>query len=77
MPPFSPPDKSHELFSRGVFTALRLQGSVLADYELGRIIGTGSFGRVHIARHKQSSGTFVIKALSKAACIKDGQVREH
>ncbi len=37
------------------------------------MIGTGTFGRVSVARHKASGTTVVVKSLSKAACIKDGQ----
>lgn len=38
----------------------------MPSFEIGRILGTGSFGRVSFARHK-STGTFVaIKVLSKA-----------
>ncbi|KAJ9512727.1 hypothetical protein QJQ45_019048 [Haematococcus lacustris] len=42
---------------------------------MGRIIGSGSFGRVHIVRHLETDGIFVIKTISKAACIKEGHVR--
>ncbi len=45
------------------------------DFIFGRVIGAGSFGRVHIALHRASGLTFAIKAMSKAACIKAGQVR--
>ncbi|KAL6763554.1 kinase-like domain-containing protein [Haematococcus lacustris] len=42
---------------------------------MGRVIGSGSFGRVHIVRHLATGGIYVIKTISKAACIKEGHVR--
>ncbi|KAJ9523092.1 hypothetical protein QJQ45_023916, partial [Haematococcus lacustris] len=53
--------------------AQRLQPcNCLAHFEMGRVIGSGSFGRVHIVRHLATGGIYVIKTISKAACIKEG-----
>lgn len=46
----------------------------MSDFDLGRVIGTGSFGRVSLARHKASGAIYVIKSISKASCIKEGHV---
>lgn len=46
----------------------------LNDYELGQILGTGSFGRVKIAKCKHTSKYFAIKILKKAKIIKLRQV---
>ncbi|KAJ9522691.1 hypothetical protein QJQ45_019898 [Haematococcus lacustris] len=55
--------------------AQRLQPcNCLADFEMGRVIGSGSFGRVHIVRHLATGGIYVIKTISKAACIKEGHL---
>lgn len=48
--------------------------SGLADFQVGRVIGAGSFGRVSVARHLATGTVCVIKALSKAACIQQGHV---
>lgn len=47
-----------------------------ADFELGRVIGTGSFGRVRLAVHKASGAVCAVKTISKSACVKRGQVRQ-
>ena len=41
---------------------------------MGRIIGSGTFGRVHKAVHVASGRTYALKVISKAACIKEQQV---
>lgn len=46
----------------------------LADFVLGPVIGTGSFGRVSLGRHRATSTVCAIKALSKAHLLKQGQV---
>ena len=46
----------------------------LADFVLGPVIGTGSFGRVSLGRHRASGTVCAIKALSKAHLLKQGQV---
>jgi len=44
------------------------------DFELGPILGTGSFGRVPIARHLSSGKVVAIKMLSKAQILRTKQV---
>ena len=46
----------------------------LSDYELGQTLGTGSFGRVKIAKGKSSGKYCAIKILKKAEIIKLKQV---
>lgn len=43
--------------------------------QVGRVLGTGSFGRVSLARHRASGQVCAIKALSKAHIVKNQQVR--
>lgn len=47
----------------------------LNDFTVGRILGTGSFGRVALATHKATSAVCAIKMLSKAHIVKNQQVR--
>lgn len=37
----------------------------IADFEYQRIIGTGTFGTIKIAKHKETGKTFVVKILNK------------
>ena len=46
-----------------------------ADFEFGKVLGTGSFGRVCLAVHKEKGFVCAIKALSKAHIIKNQQAR--
>lgn len=46
----------------------------LKDFELGRILGTGSFGRVLHCKHKATGMHVAIKILSKAQILKTKQV---
>lgn len=55
---------------------LRLESCQLGDFDVGRVLGTGSFGRVSLARHKASGLVCAIKALSKAHIVKSQQVRQ-
>jgi len=48
----------------------------LSEFHIGVTLGTGSFGRVKIAIHKQSNNVYAIKMLKKSAVIKLQQV-EH
>ncbi|PRW56166.1 cAMP-dependent kinase catalytic subunit beta isoform X6 [Chlorella sorokiniana] len=41
---------------------------------VGRVLGTGSFGRVSLARHRASGLVCAIKALSKAHIVKNQQI---
>lgn len=45
--------------------------------QVGRVLGTGSFGRVSLARHRASGRVCAIKALSKAHIVKSQQVAVH
>jgi len=46
----------------------------LSDYQLDRTLGTGSFGRVKLSKHKQTGKFVAIKILKKAEIIKLKQV---
>lgn len=46
----------------------------VADYEVKETIGTGSFGRVRLGRHKQSGTYVALKILKKAEIIRLRQV---
>lgn len=50
--------------------------SKLSDFEIKRTLGTGSFGRVHLVRHKDSGKWFAMKVLKKSEVVKLKQV-EH
>lgn len=53
---------------------LRIGSCAADDFEIGRILGTGSFGRVCLARHKATDSVVAIKSLLKARIIKNEQV---
>lgn len=42
----------------------------LSDYELYQTLGTGSFGRVKLAKNKATSNYVALKILKKAEIIK-------
>ncbi|KAI5076604.1 hypothetical protein GOP47_0008669 [Adiantum capillus-veneris] len=46
----------------------------IEDFEMGRVIGTGSFGRVYLAHKKANGQVFATKALSKACIINQRQL---
>jgi len=46
----------------------------LSDYEIKQTLGTGSFGRVKLARNKQNGKFYAIKILKKAEIIRLKQV---
>lgn len=54
--------------------SLKLDSCRLEDFEIGRVLGTGSFGRVSLARHRASGAVCAIKALSKAHIVKNQQI---
>ncbi len=45
------------------------------DFEFGKVLGTGSFGRVCLAVHKERGLVCAVKALSKSHIIKNQQAR--
>lgn len=56
------------------FEQVRLNDCHISDFELGDILGTGSFGRVYFARHVPTVLVCCVKSISKAAIIKTKQV---
>lgn len=46
----------------------------MADYELSTTLGTGSFGRVMLAKNKKTGEFYAMKRLKKADIIKLRQV---
>lgn len=53
---------------------IRLNDCQISDFELGDILGTGSFGRVYFAHHVPTLLVCCVKSMSKAAIIKTKQV---
>jgi len=52
----------------------KLDGSTVADFDLGKTLGTGSFGRVRFCTHKASGQHYAMKILKKSAIIRLKQV---
>lgn len=48
----------------------------LADFEISRTLGTGSFGRVHLVQSRHNQRFYAVKVLKKAQVVKMKQV-EH
>mmetsp|Transcript_4720 Transcript_4720/g.5667 ORF Transcript_4720/g.5667 Transcript_4720/m.5667 type:complete len:319 (+) Transcript_4720:116-1072(+) len=48
----------------------------ISDFEVGVTLGTGSFGRVRIANHKETNNHYAVKMLKKAEVVRFQQV-EH
>ncbi|CAF0931233.1 unnamed protein product [Brachionus calyciflorus] len=46
-----------------------------SDFDFLRIIGTGSFGKVYMAKHKLENKTYAIKVLNKEAILKRNEVK--
>ena len=46
----------------------------ITDYEFLQTVGTGSFGRVRLARHKKTNKIYAIKMLKKSEIIRLKQV---
>jgi len=51
-----------------------LVGSCLDDYEIKATLGTGSFGRVRLVKHKKSGGVYAMKQLSKSLILRTKQL---
>ncbi|KAB8083603.1 hypothetical protein EE612_005854 [Oryza sativa] len=49
-------------------------GTVLGKYELGRVLGQGSFAKVYQARHLETDECVAIKVLDKEKAVKGGMV---
>lgn len=56
---------------KGIGKSKRLN---LDDFELGTTLGTGSFGRVRIAKNKATGSWVAVKIMKKAEIIKMKQV---
>lgn len=54
--------------------ASKLDGCTMNDFELGKTLGTGSFGRVRHALHRSSNEYVALKILKKSAVVKLKQV---
>jgi serine/threonine protein kinase len=50
-----------------------LEGCKFSDFKLGPILGTGSFGRVHLAHYIPTNQVCASKSLSKAMIVKSKQ----
>lgn len=64
---FSPPSTDSRV-TKGKYS--------LADFEIQRTLGTGSFGRVHLVQSKHNQRYYAVKVLKKAQVVKMKQV-EH
>lgn len=56
--------------------SIKNQASTLASFDIKQTLGTGSFGRVHLVRHKQTNQFYAMKVLKKVEVVKHKQV-EH
>jgi serine/threonine protein kinase len=48
----------------------------LGKYELGRVIGEGSFAKVRLAKNVETGQNFAIKVLNKERILKDKMVEQ-
>eukprot|EP00301_Raphidiophrys_heterophryoidea_P005725 c12370_g1_i3.p1 GENE.c12370_g1_i3~~c12370_g1_i3.p1 ORF type:complete len:749 (-),score=167.27 c12370_g1_i3:539-2785(-) len=55
---------------------LQLVNPQLKDFDIGPVLGTGSFGRVHFIKHIETGRFYALKILNKKQIIELGQV-EH
>lgn len=71
--PHAPNGTTHQHHqAHSVYAAKKhLKPCDLPSFELGRVLGTGSFGRVSFARHRSTGTLVAIKVLSKAE-VRDG-----
>eukprot|EP00759_Apiculatamorpha_spiralis_P012845 PhF_6_TR19704/c0_g1_i1/m.28770 len=60
--------------TQGTFSKPDTTGWKLTDLEMRETLGTGSFGRVRLCRHKSSGEYYAIKCLKKREIIKMKQV---
>ncbi|PNY27947.1 Uncharacterized protein TCAP_02130 [Tolypocladium capitatum] len=69
------PQHQHQS-SQGVTPRITKGKYSLADFEILRTLGTGSFGRVHLVQSKHNQRFYAVKVLKKAQVVKMKQV-EH
>ena len=48
----------------------------IADFEILRVLGRGTYGKVSLVRHKESGQLFAMKAMSKALLDEDGNIEQ-
>jgi serine/threonine protein kinase len=48
----------------------------LADFEIVRILGRGTYGKVALVKHRESGQLFAMKAMSKALLAEDGNIQQ-
>eukprot|EP00960_Hanusia_phi_P073098 767945-Hanusia_phi.AAC.3 len=53
---------------------MELKGCAFADFEVKKTLGTGSFGRVRLVKHKKSGRVYALKMLSKALVLRTKQL---
>mmetsp|Transcript_21505 Transcript_21505/g.71266 ORF Transcript_21505/g.71266 Transcript_21505/m.71266 type:complete len:358 (+) Transcript_21505:2-1075(+) len=53
---------------------MELKGCSFADFEVKKTLGTGSFGRVRLVKHKKSGRVYALKMLSKALVLRTKQL---
>lgn len=61
--------------TRGRTLFSKSAGSVtLDDFKLLKVVGRGSFGKVMLVQHKETSEVYAMKSLRKDALIERGQI---
>ena len=48
--------------------------ATMEDFDVGRLLGRGAFGKVHLATHKSSGEMYAIKSLNKGMLVASKQV---
>ena len=48
----------------------------ISDFELGKELGKGKFGRVKLARHKKSGMIFSLKVIPKEVIIRENLIEQ-
>ncbi|KAJ1910975.1 Serine/threonine-protein kinase Sgk2, partial [Mycoemilia scoparia] len=62
-------DSTEDLDTKRVVTSPKSQKVSLDDFHLLSVIGKGSYGKVMLARHKDSANVYAIKVISKSKLI--------
>ena len=60
--------------SVGNFSPIFFLRATIQDFHLLKVIGKGSFGKVLLAKHKESSKYYAIKVLQKQSIMKRNEV---